>query len=394
MKKSMIPAFDYRVAPTIKFGYGLASAIGEELTPICADRQVLVISDSGVIAAGLADAVMPALKRNGFAVDLFDDLTGETSAASIDKAAAMIRIGRPSAVVGLGGGSALDVAKMAAAVAAGHHSTEAYALMRQPLPQRKTKLILLPTTAGTGAEVTRTAVFTDSHHHKVWAWGDELAADLVILDPELTLTLSDALTAATGLDAMVHAIEACTVKNNHPFVQANGLHALRLIFQHLARAIDHPQDLNARGHLLMAATLAGLALDGSGAGLAHGMGHALGTIAGIHHGRAVALAMDTIFPKNATTAIDIHVEIAAALGVQAGKAPVEETAKMGAQAFNEFIRRTGIELSLKPDGLNRTDVSRLVDAIFSEENTPMRENNCYAASEEDICDFAYQLLSR
>ena len=394
MKNSKIPAFTYSFMPTLKFGSGLASAIGEDLTSVCDDKHVMVISDPGVIAAGLADAVMASFKKQGVAVDLFDDVKGETSAASIDKATEIIRTERPSVVIGLGGGSALDVAKMATIVAASHHSAEAYALMHHPLPQRTVKLVMLPTTAGTGAEVTRTAVFIDNQDRKVWAWGDALAADLVILDPELTLTLPHSLTAATGLDAMVHAIEACTVKNSHPFVQANGLHAIRLIFQNLVKAIERPQDLNARGNLLIAATLAGLALDGAGAGLAHAIGHALGTIAGIHHGRAVALALDVIFPKNATTAIEIHAEIAAQLGDQVIKTPAVEMAKMGAHAFSDFIRRTGIELSLMPDGLSRNDLKRLVDVIHSQENLPMLENNCYTASKADIDDFARLLLSR
>ena len=390
----MPPSFDYSIRPLIKFGHGLASNIGEELVSISAENQVVIISDPGVNAAGLVDLVMASLEKHGFAVDLFNEVKGETSAASIDAATQKIRAGRPSAVIGLGGGSTLDVAKLATVASADDHSAENYALMRQPLPPKAAKLIMLPTTAGTGSEVTRTAVFTNSQNHKVWAWGDELAADLVILDPKLTLTLPTSLTAATGLDAMVHAIEACTVKSSHPFAQAAGLQAIRLIYQNLAIAIDQPQDLIARGNLLMAATLAGLALDGSGAGLAHGIGHALGTIAGIHHGRAVALALDVIYQKNVTSAVDIHAEIAAALGVQRDKASVEETANMGARAFSDFIRQVGIDLSLKSDGLKHSDSSRLVDVIFSEENLPMHANNCYAASKADIRGFAQELLSR
>ncbi|MDX1708879.1 MAG: iron-containing alcohol dehydrogenase, partial [Desulfobacterales bacterium] len=264
----MTSRFDYSIRPLIKFGYGLASQVPEELLSIKAEKQVIIISDPGVIAAGLAGRVTDALEKNGFAVDQFNDVRGETSAATIDAAAQMIRAVQPSAVIGLGGGSALDVAKLAAAAAASELGADSYALMHHPLPQRSAKLILLPTTAGTGAEVTRTAVFTDARKRKVWAWGNELAADLVILDPELTLTLPASLTAATGLDAMVHAIEACTVKNSHPFVQASGLHAIRLIFQNLADALEHPQDRKVRANLLMAASLAGMALDGVGAGLA------------------------------------------------------------------------------------------------------------------------------
>ena len=161
----------------------------------------------------------------------------------------------------------------------------------------------------------------------------------------------------------------------------------------LEKAIQNPEDLDARGKLLIASTLAGMALDGAGAGLAHSIGHALGTIGGIHHGRAVALALDVIFEKNATTAIDAHTEIAAALGIAPGTAPPEVLAKRGAQAFSDFIRRTGIAISLKEDGLSTDDVERLIDVIHSAENTPMSKNNCYTASKEDIREFARQLLS-
>ena len=390
----MTPTFSYRLTPSIQFGCGLAANIGEELSSVCTAKQVLIITDAGVSAAGLADAAMVSLKKNGNSVDLFNSLKGEASTEPIDAAAEIIRTGRPAAVIGLGGGSALDVAKLAAAISAAEYGAEHYALMNHPLPQRTAKLIMLPTTAGTGSEVTRTAVFTGLDRRKVWAWGNELAADLVILDPELTLTLPISMTAATGLDAMVHAIEACTVKSSNPLVQAFGLQAIRLGTQNLKRSIARPEDLDARGKLLMASTLAGMAIDATGTGIAHAIGHALGTVAGIHHGRAAALALDVVFLKNAEAAPGIHSEIARALGVQEENETVETYARMGAAAFRDIIRHTGIEISLKPDGLTDSDLNRLVDTIHSDENKPMCENNCYTAGNADIRNFARQLLSR
>ena len=390
----MIPSFAYDLTPSLKFGCGLAARIGEELVTRNNIRRAVMISDPGVVAAGLTEAPMASLTNNGFGVDLFSDFTGEASTAPIVAAADLIRANKPSTVIGLGGGSALDVAKLAAVVAAADQGPEYYALTANPLPSKNTTVVMLPTTAGTGAEVTRTAVFTDSANQKIWAWGHELAADFVMLDPELTLSLPESLTAATGLDAMVHAIEACIVKKSHPLVKSFALHAIRLGIQNLAKAVQEPTDLDARGKLLIASTLAGMALDGAGAGLAHSIGHALGTIGGIHHGRAVALALDVIFEKNATTAVDAHVEIAAALGVEPGTAPPEVLAKMGARAFGDFIRHIGIAISLKPDGLSTDDVERLVDVIHSPENISMSKNNCYSASEKDIRFFARQLLSR
>ena len=390
----MTPPFSYRLTPSIQFGCGLAANLGEELSPICTAKRVLIITDTGVSAAGLADAAMVSLKKNGYRVDLFNSLKGEASTEPIDAAAEIIRTGRPAAVIGLGGGSALDVAKLATAISAAEHGAEHYALMNHPLPQRTAKLIMLPTTAGTGSEVTRTAVFTGLDKRKVWAWGDELAADLVILDPVLTLTLPKSMTAATGLDAMVHAIEACTVRSSHPLACAFGLQAIRLGAQNLKKSIDRPEDLDARGKLLMASTLAGMAIDAAGTGIAHAIGHALGAVAGIHHGRAAALALNVVFLKNAETAPGIHSEIALALGVRAENETVEKLARMSAHVFSDLIKSTGIEISLKPDGLTDSDLNRLVAAIYSDENKPMRENNCYTAGNEDIRDFVRQLLSR
>ena len=390
----MNPSFTYNLTPSIKFGCGLAAKIGEELVSRYEEKRVVMISDPGVVGAGLTDMAGASLKKNGFAVDFFSDLTGEASIMSIDTAAKLIRTAKPSVVIGLGGGSALDVAKLATVLASANQGAEYYALTANPLPPKAANIALLPTTAGTGAEVTRTGVFTNSENRKVWAWGHELAADLVILDPELTLSLPESLTAATGLDAMVHAIEACTVKNSHLLAQSFGLHAIRLGIQNLEKAIDQPENLDVRGKLLVASTLAGMALDGAGAGLAHCIGHALGTIAGVHHGRAVTLALDVVFPKNAATAIEAHADIAVALGVQPGTESSEDLAKMGAQAFSDFIRRTGMAISLKQDGLCEDDLERFVDVIHSSENTSMSYNNCYAAGEEDIRKFARQLLSR
>jgi alcohol dehydrogenase class IV len=390
----MTPSFGYNLTPTIKFGCGLASNIGNEISSICAEKRVQVISDSGVIAAGVADGVTDSLKRNGFVFDLFSDINGEASTDCIERAAELIRVAKPAAVIGLGGGSALDVAKLATIISAADHGAQHYALMTHMLPHRSTKLMMLPTTAGTGAEVTRTAVFTNSDNRKVWAWGNELAADLIILDPELTLTLPQSLTAATGLDAMVHAIEACTVRNSHLMAQAFGLHAIRLGFGNLKKSIDRPGDLDARGKLMMASTLAGMAIDAAGTGIAHAVGHALGTVAGVHHGRAAALALDVVFLKNAAAAADIHSQIALAMGVQHHQAPQEVLAKMGAQAYSDFIRQSGIAISLKGDGLSVKDLNRVVETIHSPENKPMRENNCYLASEAEIREFARQLLSR
>ena len=167
---------------------------------------------------------------------------------------------------------------------------EHYALGANPLPGHR-PMVAIPTTAGTGAEVTRTCIVTDRDGRKVWTWGDELLPDLVVLDPASTVTMPSHVTAATGLDAFVHAIEAVSGRRSTALVTAPALHALRLVLDHLPIAVTQPDDLDARQAMQEAAFLAGLAIDGGGTGIAHSIGHALGTLAHVPHGVAVAIGL-------------------------------------------------------------------------------------------------------
>jgi len=246
------------------------------------------------------------------------------------------------------------------------------------------KRILIPTTAGTGSEVTRTAVFTNARGNKVWAWGHELLPDLVLLDPVLTVSLPPDITAATGLDAMVHAVEACTCQNRNPIADALGLHAIRLAAKHLMIAIEKPGDIEARGSMLIASTLAGLAFAQTGTGGAHAIGHALATVAGIPHGRAVTIGMEVLLPWNAKADPEAHAAVAEALGG-------EKNADQCAPVFRALIDRAGIDRSLSGRGI---DPEILAEVMMSPENLPMIENNARSISRQDGLELARRILIR
>jgi alcohol dehydrogenase class IV len=237
-----------------------------------------------------------------------------------------------------------------------------------PLP-----VIAIPTTAGTGSEATRTAVFTDHAGRKVWAWGETLRPTLALLDPTLTTGLPPALTAISGLDALVHAIEAATGQRATPASTGHALEAIRLAFAHLETAVRQPNDLAARAGMLRAACLAGRAIDAGGTGVAHGLGHALGTIAKVPHGLAVALALRAALAWNAAAAPARFREIARAMDVQA-----KDDAQIGpalAGRYDTLLRSVDCPLDLARYGLGKADASRLTHAMLAPENRPMLENN-------------------
>ncbi|OLS38244.1 hypothetical protein BTR22_07065 [Alkalihalophilus pseudofirmus] len=386
-------SFDFNPKTKIAYGLDRMLEIGKDVKEISESTKVVVVTDPGVIKVGIADQVLNALETGGIETRLFSNVQSDPQASSIDEAAEMIRSFDAKCVIGIGGGSAMDVAKMAALVAGDKHPAMHYALMKNPFAKKKIKTIMLPTTSGTGAEVTSTVVFSDENKRKVWGWAADMVPDLAILEPRFTVALPTFLTAATTLDALVHAIEACTGKRTNLFIQALSLQAIRLIGQNFEKAIQTPEDLEARGKLAFAATLAGMAIEQGGTGIAHCIGHALGTLGRIHHGRAVSIALKATYDWNVEESVSIHAEIARALGVREDGLSDLELARAGGVEFSRLIHLSGLNVNLQDDELSIADVDRFIEIILSPENTPMRLNNCRLATVDEIGLFASNILN-
>ena len=386
--------FDFCSPTRIHFGLGSAAEI-DTLIHHTGDQplRVVIISDPGVVRAGLVEPLELAFKRSGASATVFDAVRSDPTSADIDAAVEAIDTMAANCVVGIGGGSAMDAAKLAAVAAFTGVSCQHYGLMETPLPRRRVITVMLPTTAGTGAEVTRTAVFSDRRGVKIWAWGDELAPDVAILDPRLTADLPRDLTAATGMDALVHAIEACTHRAGNLMVSALSLQAIRLISRHLLAALDAPHDMAHRCQLTVAATLAGMAINHSGCGIAHALGHALSSLGKVHHGRAVTLALKAVYRWNLESAVPIHAEIAHAMGAAAKDDSPLKAAEAGADRFDELVDLTGLGKGLQDSDLSLDDLPRLVDATMAAENSGMCQANCRLPRREDIERMAREVLS-
>lgn len=372
--------------PRVAAGLGAFDQLGPLAARIAGGGAVLLVADPGLGPLGLIDAARRSLARAGLAVELFTGVKSDPLAVQVDAGAEAARGAQVAAVVALGGGSALDAGKAIAAVARGELPAAAYALCRHPLPRAPLPKVCVPTTAGTGSEMTRTAIVTDGAGHKVWLWGEELKADAAVLDPALTLDLPPELTAATGIDALVHAIEAATNRNAFALNDLYGHEAIRLVARWLPRAVEAPRDLAAREALQRAACLAGIAIDNAGTSIAHAMGHALASLHPIHHGRAVGLAMRATLPWN--TAHDPEgrwAAVAAALGEPAEAARV-------APAFARLLAAVGIDPRLPADGFAGVTPERLAAQVARPENASMRRANAREVGEDDLLAFARALL--
>lgn len=326
-------------------------------------RSAAVIADEAVVRFGYVEKLRAALADVTFAEHIIPP--GEPNAATVNAAAAFARGLDAPAVVGIGGGSALDVAKQAAALVASGGDIEPYLLSARPFTG-SAPMIAIPTTAGTGSEVTRTCILTDGAGRKVWTWDDALLPDVVILDATSTVSMPPAVTVATGLDAFVHALEAATGQRRNRIASASALHAMRLVFAHLPAAVATPCDLAARQAMQEAALLAGIAIDNCGTGIGHCIGHALGTLYHMPHGVAVALAIEAAFDWNIQGAGDDWDPVAEAFGVRIWALPDE---------FESFLRRLGFSGIVRSLPAARLDAAAIATAMAYEENLPMLNNN-------------------
>ena len=387
-----LASFTMSPNPAIACGVDRVERIAVDVAHLAGEgATVLLVADPGL--GSLIERVSGLLKGGGGKVELFTDIRSDPLAAQIDAAAERARSSAAKVVVALGGGSSLDSAKLAAACAVARQPAAHYKLAQNPLPEKPLPIICLPTTAGTGSEATRVSVYTLETGEKVWAWGDALRPALSILDPKLTVGLPPHLTAATGVDALVHAIEATTIRRANIMNDGVCLQAIRLVVKHLPRAVAQGDDLEARQAMQIAACLAGQAIDNSGTGIAHAIGHALGAVGHVHHGRAVGLSLRAAIGWNAEAGIERHAQVAQAMGVPSEGRAAKDVAKDLAPAFDTFLRDVRLKISLADDRLGAADVDRLAATTMAPENKSMRDSNIREITLEDARHFAKVILT-
>jgi alcohol dehydrogenase class IV len=368
--------------PEIRFGPGRLADIATKAEALAGHgAMVLIVADPALEAVGITGLARDLLVKSGFETQTYDRFGGEARAGDIDNAAEMARRAGAKLVIGLGGGTALDTAKLAACCAVSGLPAMAYALCAAPLPENRLPLVAVPTTAGTGSEATRVSVYSDPDKNKVWAWGEELKPDVAILDPELTVALPPAITAGTGLDALVHAIEAATNKQAHAGNDLYCLEAIRLIAENLEKAVHQPGDIAARGAMLLASCYGGIGIDNCGTALAHNIAHAVANIAPIPHGRAAGLAMMATMDWVAEGNRAGFARVAGALG--AGD-PV--------QAFARLVRASGLKVGLA-DELGHVTPELLAQHMALPANAPMRKSTLRYPSGGDLVMLAGRFLA-
>ncbi|WP_433695859.1 iron-containing alcohol dehydrogenase [Paraburkholderia phenoliruptrix] len=375
-------AFRFQTVPTLVVEFGAARRLGALLrAQFPALERLCVVTDGFLHRSGLLNPALADLAAHGWNATVIDDVIADPPEPVVLEATARARNARAEIVLGLGGGSSMDVAKLIAVLAPQQQQPlgDMYGVNKVAVP--RLPLVQMPTTAGTGSEVTAVSIVTVGEAKKMGVVAPQLIADLAILDAELTLGLPVAATAATGIDAMVHAIEAYTSAHlKNPVSDMFAIKALDLLSRNLLPACEDGSNRAAREAMLLGATFAGQAFANSPVAAVHALAYPIGGIYHVPHGLSNALVLPHVLRFNAESAAHLYAELADVVvpGVS-GSAPRKTNALI--ERLEQMIAATGIPAQLRDVGIAREGLERMAsDAMLQ---TRLLVNNPRPVSEDD-----------
>jgi alcohol dehydrogenase len=352
--------FSFHSPTEIRFGVGTLDQLQTEM-PGRNWRKALIITDRGVRSSGLLERLEATLQASAVEARVYDGVLPNPTVQIVHEAYDLAQKFEPDVLIGFGGGSSLDAAKIVNILKShGGHALDYEG--GETVPGPCGPLIAIPTTAGTGSEVTIFAVVSDPKRHiKLTIASKNILPTLAIVDPKLTQTMPLSLTAATGLDAFTHAVEAMTSIASQPLIEMMCLESIKTIYENLPKVCRHSNDLDARSSMSYASLIGGLAISNSFVGAAHSIAHALGGIYDLPHGICCALALPAAMEFNLDYKREKYEKIAQALGAS--------SAELGIERIRHFIYAIKVPSKLREMGVRESDVPRIAQAAMADGST-------------------------
>lgn len=366
------------------FGPGARAELPNEIHRLGL-HKALVCTDKDLIKFGVAQKVLDVLDQAGIPYEVFSEIKQNPTVSNVKKGVAAFAESGADFLLAIGGGSSIDTAKAVGIITNNPEFSDVVSLEGvAPTRRKSVPVIALPTTAGTAAEVTINYVITDEEHEKKMVCVDpnDIPA-IAIVDAELMYTLPRSLTAATGMDALTHAIEGLITKGAWEMSDMFEVKAIEMIAQHLENAVKEPTNAEARNGMAVAQYIAGMAFSNVGLGAVHGMAHPLGAIFDIPHGVANALLLPVVMEFNAPAAMQKYVTIAKAMNAYDELMSAEEAAQAAVAAVRQLSVRVGIPQHLAELGIKEEDLPRLAKAAAADVCTP---GNPREVTEQDLLE--------
>ncbi len=365
----------------IIFGSGSLQGIGEEIKRLRGSK-VLVVTDPGIKAAGLVDKMVAALERAELPYHVFPEVEPDPRVEVVDESLAAAKDFKPDIVVGFGGGSALDISKVTSVMLTNAGPIEEYFGM-ELVPNPGLPLVLVPTTAGTGSEMTSICVLSDTKNDvKKGIVSEHMFASVALLDPELTLGLPQHVTAMTGMDAFVHAMESYTGVRASFLTDTLNLQAIRMIAENLRRAYANGNDIEARTQMLQASCVAGMAFSNTQNGLDHALALAIGGRFHLPHGLLTAFICPWVMEFNLMACPDKFINIAKAFGENTNGLNKMEAAGLAVKAVKSMLDDFGISYRLGDYDIPKDIIPEVATSTIGAAR--LISNNPRNVSEKDV----------
>ena len=358
--------FTFNIPSQIIFRNGASNSIVEILKEYHA-QSILCVYDKGIKDAGIAEKIITPIKKSGINVSTYSEVTPDPEIKNVLEGYEIASEHNIDLIVAIGGGSSMDCAKAINILLTNGGTIRDYE-GRNKVNKPTKPLIAIPTTAGTGSEVTSFTIISDTENQKKMVIGGKnCGCDIALVDPELTLSLPASVTAATGMDALTHAIEAYVSKNANIPSQVNALKAIELITQNLKKAVNDGSDIEARSNMMLGSLLAGIAFNSSGLGMVHAIAHALGAKFKVAHGIANAIGLPYVVDYNSNLeGVRIKcVEIAKAMNILVEEKSVVQVSQELIQKIMDLSSKINIP-TLKEVGITEDDLVNIAESALKE----------------------------
>ncbi len=354
-------------------------------------KKALVVTDKGLMKFGVAKQVLDVLDEAKIAYEIYDEVKPNPTVTNVKMGVEALQKAQADFIVAIGGGSSMDTAKGIGIVSANPEFADVVSLEgTAPTKHKTVPIIALPTTAGTAAETTINYVIIDETKQKKMVCVDPNDIPCVaIVDAELMYSLPKSLTAATGMDAMTHAIEGLITKAAWEMSDMFEIKAIEMIYRYLPIAVNEPTNPVGRDGMAVAQYVAGMAFSNVGLGVDHGMAHPMSALHDVPHGVACAILLPTVMRFNAPAALDKYVDIARAIGVYKDGMTKEEAAEAACNGIADLSRRVGIPEHLSELGITEKDIDALADQAIADVCTP---GNPRDVTRDDIVALYKQIL--
>ncbi|WP_121614420.1 iron-containing alcohol dehydrogenase [Mesobacillus foraminis] len=381
--------FRYEIPTAIEFGRGYIKKLHEHVQDL-GGSNVLIVGDPGVLQAGIIKRLEKPLEDASISYSIFTDVGTEASIESVDRGTDIAKEMGCDIVVGVGGGSALDIAKAIGLMLKNPGNIRDYVGIDN-VPGPGVPVIAVPTTAGTGSEITRFSVLSDKANKVKLSVGSMFnCPSLALCDPELTITLPRHITAATGMDALTHALESYVNKATQPISEALSVQSMKLVANSLRLAVVQGENIEARHDMLLASTLAAMAFNSTRLGLAHALAMPLGGQFNIPHGIVNAILLPEVMEFNLIGNVEKYAHIARIFGEKTEQLSLREAAELSVTAVRQLNKDLGITQTLSDYGVEEEHLDGIVEEAILSGNVPV---NPVQATKEDLKNICRRVMA-